>query len=96
MNNEPIYDGEEAWAEMYRDRAIKQAMVENPYPIFLRQICEKREAMELLAIDALARYQFKDFGFFAERWVEFNEMLPRQLRITNVFETLVVQAREMS
>ncbi len=49
---------------------------------------------ERKAIDALGRYKFQMFGYWAAIWVHWNHVRPTPL--PNPFRGLVVRAREMS
>lgn len=48
---------------------------------------------EVKAWEALAGYKFWMFGYHAARWVNYNQLLPRERRMASPFRSLVLFGR---
>jgi hypothetical protein len=51
---------------------------------------------ETKAWEALSGYKFWMFGYHAARWVNYNQLLPRNHRLRNPFANLVKFGRDMA
>ncbi len=61
----------------------------------LDSVLKARAEAKVKAWDALARYKFEMFGYWASSWVKFNQALPRGLRVGNPFKRAVDLARSV-
>lgn len=61
---------------------------------FREQLFEKMDGAVEKALQSLAGYKFWTFGYHAARWVQLNQLLPREERRPNPFRPLVLMARE--
>jgi len=60
----------------------------------LDNVLKARAEAKVKAWDALGRYKFEMFGYWASSWVKYNQALPRGLRVGNPFKRAVELARE--
>lgn len=74
------------------DSDIREQTVSSndPAQIILLSMAEA----ETKAWEALSGYKFWMFGYHAARWVNYNQLLPRQRRFRNPFASLVKIGRE--
>jgi len=56
-------------------------------------VIQARDEAERKALDGLSRYKFDRFGYWAARWVAFNQVLPKRDQAANPFKDLVQAAR---
>ena len=61
----------------------------------LDRVMKARAEAEVKAWDALGRYKFEMFGYWASSWVKFNQALPKLLRAGNPFKRAVDLARSV-
>ena len=57
------------------------------------QVFAQRDEAKRKAWDALGRYKFYMFGYWASAWVKYNQLLPNHSRLPNPFKALVLEAK---
>lgn len=61
----------------------------------LANVMRARAEAKVKAWDALGRYKFEMFGYWASSWVKYNQALPKLLRASNPFKRAVDLARSV-
>lgn len=63
-----------------------------PDPALLARMKAARDEAGVKALDALGRYKFERFGYWAAAWVQINRLLPARAKARSPFKHLVKAA----